>query len=185
MRRWLLLAAAAGPVLWCAQATAQPLPSNDELAVRAPTPEQPPGQLGPQAVRPYREGVPVPAGFHVESSFHTALLASGAALLVSGYGLAAVAARAELDLGSAEGGPPNHGPLYAPLIGPFIAAAGDGWSGGGRAAFIADGLVQAGGMALMMLGLVERELYVVADRPAAARVWLRAGPAAASVGVSF
>ena len=173
----LSLAVLAG-VAVAGSAAAQPPPSNDVLRGEPPEAELPAAELHPPAVRPYRKGDPVPPGYHVESSYHTPLLAGGALALLGAYAAAALVARVEPDLAS-EGATPNYGPLYAPLIGPYIAAADDGWSGGGRAVFATLGALQTVGFGLMMVGLVQRELLLAPDDGGVQAPQIVAGPGGA------
>ena len=122
----------------------------------------------PPSERPapvHRPGDPVPAGYHVEQSFNTALLASGGALVAFNYALSVIAARAELSfVESTEENarsPRNMSPLYVPLIGPWIALFDSGWAGTERVLLAFDGLGQLGGFGLMMAGLLVRESYLV------------------------
>jgi hypothetical protein len=113
----------------------------------------------------YKSGDRVPAGYHVEESYNTALLASGGALLAFNYALSVIAARAELSfVESTEENAPsprNMSPLYVPLIGPWTALFGSGWAGSERVLLAFDGLGQVAGFGLMMAGLLVRERYLV------------------------
>jgi hypothetical protein len=153
---------------------------------RTPAPVLEPLVLEPdESLRPYCQGEPVPAGYHVESGFHTGFLAGGTAAALSGYMFDVVLARASaLHASGGAHRPAYNWPLYAPLVGPFVAAAQPERSGGEQALLAVTGTVQLGGLVLAMLGLGMRELELVRDE-VVEPVQVGFGPAGLALAASF
>jgi hypothetical protein len=137
---------------------------SDDYGVPQPPADRPPLR--------YQPGNPVPEGYRIEESYHTPLLSSGAVVLSFNYLLAVVAVRGDLEVGDADPDARalrNMQPLYAPLIGPFVALGGSGWTDGERALLAVNGVAQISGLALAMAGLVLSESYLVYQEAAFGR----------------
>lgn len=117
----------------------------------------PPPPMGPPRMK-YSEGDPVPPGYRVESRTRTGLVVGGSIMFGLVYGLTAFAAS---ESPNAEGA----GWLYLPVAGPFIYASTlDGeFSGFARFWLYVDGLVQAGGAAMLIVGLMGKTELVRND----------------------
>jgi hypothetical protein len=121
------------------------------------TPYQPaPPPMGPARMK-YSEGDPIPPGYRVESRTRTGLVVGGAIMFGLMYGFTA--------FGASESSDPDTTWLYAPVLGPFIYASTlDGeFAGIGRFFLYVDGLIQAGGAAMLIIGLVGKTELVRND----------------------
>jgi hypothetical protein len=128
-------------------------------------------------------GDAVPPGYHVEHGPDGALLAVGGATFAFGYVLAVVLARADVPFLAGEGATAvgRNDPLYAPLIGPFIAAGRADRGADEIAVLCVDGALQLGGLALFAGGLAVPRAYLERDDGSDVRFSLRPGGAALDV----
>ncbi len=115
-----------------------------------------PPPMGPARMK-YSEGDPIPPGYRVESRTRTGLVIGGSIMFGLLYGFTA--------FGASESTDPDTNWLYAPVIGPFIYASTlDGELAGiGRFFLYVDGLIQAGGAAMLIVGLVGKTELVRND----------------------
>lgn len=135
-----------------------------ERQIRVPDIEAEEPEIDEREARAYRDGQLVPPGYEVVTTYHGPLLGSGAAIFAFHWVLGVVLARTDLALGDAEDAraESRNNPLMAPLIGPFVALAGEEGRPGGESALIAlDGVAQIGGLAMAMLGLTLRQKWLV------------------------
>jgi hypothetical protein len=141
---------------------------------REATPALPPN-LSLPLVLPYRTGMPVPPGYHVESSGSPGLAWTGASALVVGYVVAiGIGANNSFDSGK--------GWLAAPVVGPWPAVANakikctadtveearkclDRASNTATtlALIAVDGMIQTTGLLLLIAGLANRHSELVRD----------------------
>ncbi len=132
-----------------------------------PSPQPHYGQVdeGAQPI-PYREGLPIPEGYHVEQSPRYALVASGAALTSSLWAISTVTAIV-LDKEKAQDGDPNfddmYWPMFIPVAGPFAAIATADSSGTGAAILALDGAIQAAGLAMFIAGYAAPKKELMPD----------------------
>lgn len=117
-----------------------------------------------------------PDGYHTETRARSGLVVAGAVMLGVGYGISAAAAGAGLS-----GGDEELVPLFVPVIGPFWALdtsdvfrqASDGAEQTGNVfgaiGLILDGIVQATGFTLLIVGLAARKTVIVRDKPESAQ----------------
>jgi hypothetical protein len=140
----------------------------------------------------YEPGRSPPPGYRVVRGPHRGLVAGGASLFAFSYAVAIVAARAELDFlagDDPEREPARNRPLYAPLIGPFVAAVSADRSGGEYAVLLLDGMGQAVGLGLLLAGFATEEVRLVRDRPGEppprASLALHVSPTAAFASLRF
>jgi hypothetical protein len=106
---------------------------------------------------PYREGAPVPNGYHVETGNRPALLTAGGIVFGLSYGLCVYSAtRSERTAEKA---------LYVPVFGPFIYAATvkPDLYGINTLAGLLIGAVQAGGVAMLLVGFIPKTRLVRND----------------------
>jgi hypothetical protein len=116
-----------------------------------------------------------PPGYHAESRIRGGLVLGGALLLAIPYVIGAgVAAGADGDGNRRLDG------LYVPVVGPFIAIAQERSFAGDRndltgvgnafggALMIVDGILQVGGLAMVVVGVAAQKTVVVRDRNAQA-----------------
>ncbi|MFT3710790.1 MAG: hypothetical protein QM817_24465 [Archangium sp.] len=139
--------------------------------VSPPPPPPPPAQVQPQQQPGYRPpatlgysaphrvrygGGEIPAYAHIETEPRKGLLIAGAAVLGASYAVTLLFAIGYCGPGSEC----VNGALYIPIVGPFIVAAQAPSSGGATLAAF-DGVVQLGGLALLVAGFVAPEKFVV------------------------
>lgn len=138
---------------------------------------------------PYDPQKPIPEGYHLETHKNRKLVGIGAGLTGGAWIFSVVLASAII--GENNGNDLGYGPLYVPIFGPFIALGtsnldfgNDGYVG---AVLILDGLVQAGGTALFIAGMVKEVNVLVRDKkpaqPPATSLLpdVRIGPTSASL----
>jgi len=135
-------------------AQAQPQPPAQPQAQPGYRPSATLGYTAPRRVR--YEGGEIPAYAHIETTPRKGLIIAGAAVLGASYLISVIAA-----IGYC--GPGRecvNGGLYIPVVGPFIVAAQAPSSGGATLAAF-DGIVQLGGLGLIIAGFVAPEQFVV------------------------
>jgi hypothetical protein len=142
------------------------------------------GHPEPRTVQiPWDQDKPVPPGFRLGSGPRWGLFVGGMATFgfsyLTGVILAANDVRLtgqdeELEVSSG-----RNDPLYAPLIGPFVALGTEERPAGEQALLAVGGLLQAGGLTLAMFGLAGREVWLERD------VALGLAPGGASLRLSF
>lgn len=120
----------------------------------------PPAPTGPR-VMPYEDGYPVPDGYHPTTRVRTGLVIGGAITFGLPYLITATT-----------GGSGGEGVLVVPLAGPFIEI-GRLHAGGGSGdksleaivtgILVVDGLMQVGGAAMLIAGLVNKKKVLVRD----------------------
>lgn len=135
-----------------------------ERQIRVPDIDAEEPEIDERRSRRYRDGQLVPPGYEVVTTYHGALLGSGAALFAFHWVLGVVLAKTDLSIsddGSVRDESRNNA-LMAPLWGPFIALASERGRPGGESALLAlDGIAQIGGLAMAMLGLSLRQKWLV------------------------
>lgn len=119
----------------------------------------------PQDTRPrymdYEDGEPIPNGYHLQSRARRGLIGGGAGLLGGMWFLSfLVGGVGDAAYRSGDGG---WAALYVPIAGPFIAMSTLHADSGGVAILAIDGLAQAGGAAMLVLGLVLPTKRLVRD----------------------
>ncbi|AKT39166.1 uncharacterized protein CMC5_033130 [Chondromyces crocatus] len=147
---------------------------------------------------PYRERVPPPPGYRLETTVSRPLVISGGALLGTAYLVAALTGGTIVTMG--ERGASDHLPLFVPLAGPFItmATAPDAGIGGRHDGplgmlLLFDGVAQVTGAVLLVAGLLSNKpVWVRDDIPQKAQVTPRVtlpeftmGPQGGGVRVRF
>jgi hypothetical protein len=150
-------------------AFAQPIPSQPPTLenVRVPT-ERP---MGPRTL-PFVEGERVPPGYVLAEHANAAAIAGGASVFGLAYVITLLVYAVETDGCGGGHGPCEDGlwPLWFPAFGPLLAIGTARADGGVATALLADGVVQAFGVGLVIYGLATEKFY-----------WLRADLAAVRV----
>lgn len=123
-------------------------------------------------IMPYEDGKAIPAGYHLETRANRKLIATGAGLL-GGTWVFSVAV-ASIVVANNDGNDLGFGPLYAPIVGPFIAMGTSGIDFGldwGVGLFLLfDGFAQATGAAVLITGLARDKKVLVREQNAPAPV---------------
>lgn len=120
------------------------------------TPPAPPPYYGPETLE-YDEDRPIPPGYHVESSVRKGLVIGGAVTFGAVYlinVLVAIPLVAHDD---------DFTPLYVPAAGPFVTMATEQSEGAGTTVLAIDGIVQTGGLLMLVLGLALQKEELVRD----------------------
>jgi hypothetical protein len=118
----------------------------------------------------YREDTPIPPGYHVETKMRTGLVIGGSVMFGTGYLISAA-----IGASAIEGGSSELAPLFVPVVGPFITLGTFDFDGdfGGLAftiigiPLILDGLVQTGGIIMLIAGLASPKTILKRDGSAA------------------
>jgi hypothetical protein len=118
---------------------------------------------GPEEMTDWREGDPVPVGYHSVERVPKGLFIGGAATFGSLYLLSALLA-AMGDLNSS-----RHDAMYIPAIGPFLVLS-QGVPQDTVVIFALDGIGQTAGLAMLVAGLASRTTVAVRNDVAATRV---------------
>jgi hypothetical protein len=119
---------------------------------------------GPKELRDWKEGDPIPDGYHEVQRTRTGAVVGGAVTLGVMWLISAFVAAGAQDVTNATGGHSNpDAALYVPVVGPFIQM-GSTSSALGNMTLLVDGLAQTGGFALLVYGLTTpRNVLVRAD----------------------
>jgi hypothetical protein len=96
----------------------------------------------------YEDGDPIPPGYHVETKVRKGLVIGGSVTLGTTWAITCLTAGFLTALGGDE-----FAPLFAPVAGPFITIGTAQASGGGLALLAMDGVIQTGGLAMLILGI--------------------------------
>jgi hypothetical protein len=138
---------------------------------------------------PYREGAPVPPGYHVETRIRRKMVIGGGVTLAATWAFSAVMASVVVQYDS------RVAPLYVPVVGPFIAigTSAQQLHASDRTTvsllYAIDGLAQTAGLALLIAGIAAKETVLLYGPPttatAAPRPELLVGPGSASLRLRF
>lgn len=120
--------------------------------------QQQPVMAGPREITTWEDGDPIPPGYHPDTRSRKGLIIGGAVTFGVFYLISALVGAGSLAECSAHNiistSPCNDlGPLLIPAAGPFISLGTSHADGGGAALLILDGVVQAGGIAMLVLGI--------------------------------
>ncbi|MFZ5896480.1 MAG: hypothetical protein ACOY0T_35830 [Myxococcota bacterium] len=158
-----------------ATTVAPSLPQPPQLTLSPPAGLAPSVAWSPPAILPYRDGIPIPPGYHVEKRAATGLIGTGLGMLAVGY-VVGLGLAIDHDF---EGG---LGWMAVPVIGAWPAVAGsevkctaqdvpaakqclsEAYDQATTIAIVAvDGMVQATGVALLVAGLLSGRSELVRD----------------------
>lgn len=160
-------------------------------ATPAKTPEAPPSprasppepkesvSSGPARMR-WDDDRAAPAGYHLEGGVRSGLVIGGAVTFGSLYLLTALTAAA-LDDTNREG---NAGALYVPVAGPFLHLK-DASSDTAKLVLVVDGLAQAAGAAMLVVGLTSPRTFAVRNDAAKIAITPVLGPGRAGLVGTF
>ncbi len=140
-------------------------PPLDYPAPASPPPYYAPA-LVPPATLPYEEGEPIPNGYVIKKRSVRSLLIGGSVTFGTTY-LVSLIFGAALAAGGVSDGQ-RYLPLVAPIVGPFITIGTVG-SGAGTPVLVLDGLLQLGGMTLLLCGAAMDEKFLQHTAPPADR----------------
>lgn len=129
----------------------------DESALKGPRTHGA-NDTGPADELDVEPGVAPPQGYHLARRVRKGAIIGGALLFVPTYGLA-VARAFGSDCDGCTGARQHR--LFAPIIGPFWYALGCGDACGSQAVWIADGVLQLAGAAMIAYGLVPHTVWAL------------------------
>ncbi|WP_437739291.1 hypothetical protein WME73_27010 [Sorangium sp. So ce302] len=135
---------------------------------------------GPK-VLPWREGEPVPPGYHPETRVRKGLVISGSIVFGTVYLFTAIGGGDAVYRGS-----PGYAALFVPCAGPFITLATTRQDDLETMALVLDGLVQITGAALLVPGLLVPRRVLVRDdvnQPFVLPAPMALGPSSAGLGL--
>jgi hypothetical protein len=107
----------------------------------------PPASVAPWTLD-YEDGDPIPPGYHVDTRIRKGLVIGGAVTLGTTWLITCLTGAI---LTTAFGD--EFAPLFAPVAGPFITIGTAQASGGGLALLAVDGVIQTGGLAMLIVGI--------------------------------
>lgn len=116
----------------------------------------PPPPMGPKKMK-YNEGDPVPPGYRVEERTRTGLVVGGAVLFGVTYLITALIGSIASDLNDKDGKW-----LLLPVVGPFVYSTTTESSTAKTWLYI-DGLAQAGGVTMFIVGLAGQKMLIRND----------------------
>jgi hypothetical protein len=150
------------------QPTAPPPSSEGQWPVQSPSLGQKTEAerlpLSPEAplTMNYREGQPIPSGYHLEQRKRKGIFIAGATTLGLAH-LASILPATVLVIAGVGGG----AALFFPVAGPFVTLASiNGLNTLSTTLFVADGLIQTAGLGMMIAGLIMKKPILVKDRVA-------------------
>lgn len=113
---------------------------------------------GPREIGSYEEGDPIPPGYHPDTRVRRGLVIGGAVTFGVMYLLSALTAAVSMSACSAKTFATSStctdlGFLLVPVAGPFIEIAHSKADAGGAVILVIDGIAQAGGVAMLILGI--------------------------------
>lgn len=115
---------------------------------------------------PYHESMPVPEGYHLESTPRYGLVAAGVSMTATLWVVSTITA-ITLDREKSDDGDPNfddmYWPMFIPVAGPFATIATADSSGTGAAILALDGAIQTLGLALAIAGFAAPTIELVPD----------------------
>lgn len=114
---------------------------------------------GPEELEDFDEGRPLPAGYTPVKRKRKGLIIGGAITFGVTYSLSILVAAAGAD--SNFGGSNPVAALWVPVVGPFIQMAKDNDSATASVILAADGLAQAAGVAMFVVGLAAPRTVLV------------------------
>jgi hypothetical protein len=159
-RRWLMavLVMATSGVAFAQEPTPPPLPAPP-VASPAPPQADAPRVLGPRTLE-WEPGEPVPQGYRPVTQIRTGLVVAGAVTFGAVWLLNVLTASIAIDTSQGQAIP-----LFVPVIGPFIAMGTFRSLQAVDVFFLSlDGLVQAGGIAMLVAGIAVPKHQLVRNR---------------------
>lgn len=159
------------------EATTPPPPPPPLPAQQA---DYPTAASGPRTLE-WEPGEPVPQGYHPTTQIRTGLVIGGAVTFGSVWLLNALVASVGIDLNQGQAWP-----LYIPILGPFIAMGTFRSLQAVDAFFLVlDGIVQAGGVAMLIAGIAAPRHQLVRNRYASLLFPMPVSLGNGSAGIAF
>jgi hypothetical protein len=124
---------------------------------------------GPREITNYEEGDPIPPGYHAESKVRKGLVIGGAITFGALWLLSVLVAAAINDTNKATGGGTDASFLYVPVAGPFLQMTKTD-SGTGNVTLAIDGIAQAAGATMFIVGLTSPKTILVRNDLAEVRL---------------
>ena len=151
-------------------------PARTPVASPAPAPPLP-YAYWPARLK-YRDGEPVPMGYHVEKGPRTGLIIAGSITFGVLYGLAVLVASDSHSTDEAKA-------MWVPCVGPFIAAASlkDQNSGGAAMFLVLWGLGETAGVAMLIGGILGTKTELVRNDLARVHVFPIVSKSTAGLGL--
>lgn len=119
---------------------------------------------GPRQIKDWNEGDPIPPGYHPVSHVRGGLIGGGAGLFGAFYLISALVASVATDVCNGGRNCSNTlWPLWIPVAGPFIALGTAAGSASGGFVLVLDGLAQAGGVVMIIVGAMGRTILMRND----------------------
>jgi len=125
---------------------------------------------GPRVIKDYEEGDPIPPGYHAETQTRKGLVIGGAVTFGVMYLITVLVAAAMDDVSNSYGSSGSSGTLlYVPVAGPFLQMTKTETSSG-NVALVIDGVAQAAGATMLIVGLTSPKTVLVRNDLAEVRV---------------
>lgn len=124
---------------------------------------------GPRVIKDYEEGEPVPPGYHPESKVRTGLVVGGAVTFGVMYLISVLVGAAITDGNRLSGGNDSGELLYVPVAGPFLQMTKTE-SSSGNVTLAIDGIAQAAGATMLIVGITSPKTVLVRNDLAEVRV---------------
>jgi hypothetical protein len=115
---------------------------------------------GPRIIKDYEEGEPIPPGYHAETRVRNGLVVGGAVTFGVMYLLSVLVGAAISDTNKALNGKENGDFLYVPVAGPFLQMTRTE-SSSGNATLAIDGIAQAAGATMLIVGITSPKTVLV------------------------
>lgn len=112
----------------------------------------------PPATLPYEEGESVPPGYQLKTRAVRSMVIAGSVTFGATYLVSLLTASTVLAADSDDG--KELAPLFAPVVGPFIAIGTAKAEGAGTLWLVLDGLAQTAGAVMLIYGLAADEKYL-------------------------
>lgn len=116
-------------------------------------------------IRDYKEGDPIPPGFHLKKIKQGPLFVTGAIVFGASYGVSLISGiivQATRDLPEdSTTDSASYIPMVIPVVGPFVTLATGDSAGAGTALLIALGTAQVAGVAMLIAGTVAPPIKLV------------------------
>ena len=124
---------------------------------------------GPRIIRDYEEGEPVPHGYHAETRVRTGLVVGGAVTFGVMYLFSVLAGSIVNDANKYSSDHTRGDFLFVPVVGPFLQMTNTS-SSSGTTMLAIDGLAQAAGATMLIVGVMSPRTVLVRNDLAEVRV---------------
>lgn len=115
---------------------------------------------GPRIIKDYEEGEPIPPGYHAETRVRSGLVVGGAVTFGVMYLLSVLVGAAISDVNRSVGNKESGEFLYVPVAGPFLQMTRTE-SSSGNATLAIDGIAQAAGATMLIVGITSPKTVLV------------------------